>query len=163
MSKNEARQLRVEAYNDENGRIPFPIDPFTIARNLGINVEIVPLDPDTAGFILKESFEDKPTIYLNVRDGFQRRRFTLAHELGHFVKHRGAEEIAYVDNRDELASRGTDPNERWCNAFAAELLMPEAIVKKDWALGKSVEEMRRKFDVSMAAMTVRLSSLGLVR
>lgn len=163
MSKNEARQLRMEAYNDEDGRIPFPVDPFKIAQNLGIKVRTVPLEPDTAGFILKESFEDNPTIYLNKRDGLQRRRFTLAHELGHFVKHRGADEIAYVDNRDELASRGTDPNERWCNSFAAELLMPEAIVKKDWALGKSVEQMRSKFNVSMAAMTVRLNSLGLLR
>lgn len=80
----------METYNDENGRIPFPVDPFKIARNLGINVEIVPLDPETAGFILKEAFEANPTIYLNARDGVQRQRFTLAHELGHFMKHRGA-------------------------------------------------------------------------
>lgn len=159
--KDEARNLRAEAYNVD-GRMRLPIDPYAIASNLGINVRTTPLAADTAGFIIKEQNEDRPTIYLNSGDGEQRRRFTLSHELGHFVTHRDEPVLAYVDKRDELASKGTDPAERWCNAFAAELLMPEAIVKKYWAEGMSSEEIRQKFDVSKAAIAVRLTSLGLI-
>lgn len=159
--KNEARRLRDEAYNVD-GKMRMPIDVFTIAENLGLAIVPKPLPPNLAGFIIKEENESMPTIFVNANDGEQRRRFTVAHELGHYMKHRNEDEIAYVDNRDELASTGTDPAERWCNAFAAELLMPEALVKRYWAEGWSFEQIRKRFNVSKAAMSNRLNFLGLI-
>lgn len=159
--KQEARKLRDAAYNVD-GKMRLPIDLTEIAKNLNVRVETKELPSSVAGFILKEENEKFPIIYVNARDGFQRQRFTVAHELGHYIQNRDSDEIAYVDNRDELASSGTDSKERWCNAFAAELLMPEAVVKKYWAEGWKFEQIRELLDVSRAALTNRLSFLGLI-
>lgn len=159
--RDDARQLRRDAYN-VNGKMRLPVDVFQIAERLGIRVEPTPLPKNVAGFIIKEANEETPTIYVNEKDGPQRQRFTVAHELGHFITHREDAEIAYVDNRDELASSGTDPLERRCNAFAAELLMPEALVERYWAEGWRFEEMRSRFDVSKAAMLTRLKHFGFI-
>lgn len=126
-----------------------PIDPFQIAASLGIRVFRTPLEIGTAGFILKEKDDELPVIYLNASDGLQRQRFTLAHELGHYVEHRDDAQIAYMDMRDELAYSGTDCTERWYNAFAAELLMPAALIKRYWAQGKSFEHIRQKLQVCL--------------
>ena len=160
--KREARKLRSEAYNID-GKMRLPIDVAEIAKQLNVRVEVRELPSSVAGFIIKEESEPFPVIYVNSGDGSQRRRFTIAHELGHYIQNRYSEEIAYVDNRDELASTGTDPNERWCNAFAAELLMPESVVKKYWAEGWEFERIQKLLDVSKSALTYRLNSLGLVQ
>ena len=159
--RDDARQLRRDVYN-VNGKMRLPIDVFEIADRLGIPIESTPLPQNVAGFIIKEADEEMPTIYVNEEDGPQRQRFTVAHELGHYIVHREDAEIAYVDNRDELASTGTDDLERRCNAFAAELLMPEALVKRYWAEGWKFEDMRRRFDVSKAAMLNRLKHFGFI-
>ncbi|WP_197501753.1 ImmA/IrrE family metallo-endopeptidase [Mycobacterium sp. 1164985.4] len=141
--------------------MPLPVDPFAIAQNLGIAVKQEVLDDNLAGFIVREN-GGQVEIFLNALDAHVRQRFTLAHELGHFFKNRGEENIGYVDERSELASSGTDPSEVWCNQFAAELLMPAAIVKKYWAEGMSLDDLRNKFRVSTAAIEYRLKNLGLV-
>ncbi|ERS53261.1 MULTISPECIES: ImmA/IrrE family metallo-endopeptidase [Corynebacterium] len=160
-SKSGARNLRAEIYN-VNGRMRMPIDVHQMARDLNIEIVQKSLPAEVAGFILKEARDEFPTIYVNAKDGPQRQRFTIAHELGHYVQERTKEQLAYVDNRNELASTGVDPQERWCNAFAAELIMPEASVKKYWAEGWSFEEIRTRLDVSKAALTNRLASLRLI-
>lgn len=159
--KHDARKLRSEAYNVD-GKMRLPIDVEQIAQNLNVQVKVKELPPSVAGFIIKEASEPFPVIYVNSGDGSQRRRFTIAHELGHYFQNRDSEEIAYVDNRDELASTGTDPKERWCNAFAAELLMPESVIKKYWAEGWEFERIRELLNVSKAALTNRLNFLGLI-
>lgn len=120
------------------------------------------MDSDTAGFILKEP-GGKPEIFLNAMDADVRQRFTLAHEIGHFVRNGSDEEMGYVDKRDELASLGVSPTEIWCNRFAAELLMPAAILKKWWARGDDPESIRERMGVSKPAFANRLSTLGLLR
>lgn len=160
--KQEARNLRSEAYNVD-GKMSLPIDVRAIADNMNIQIVEKELPSSVAGFILKEENDPFPVIYVNAQDGFQRQRFTIAHELGHYVQNRHSDEIAYVDNRDELASSGTDPKERWCNAFAAELIMPESVVKKYWAEGRKFEQIRKLLGVSKAALGNRLNFLGLIQ
>jgi len=119
------------------------------------------LDPDVFG-ILQIPAEGRPLIHLNSGDGRLRRRFTCAHELGHYCKRAEegshAEHIAY---RDETTSKGTDVEERFANAFAAALLMPEHLVEQRFALGEGETEMADFFEVSEAALVNRLKSLGL--
>lgn len=160
--KREARKLRSEAYNVD-GKMRLPIDVAEIAKELNVKVEVRELPSSVAGFIIKEANESFPVIYVNSGDGPQRRRFTIAHELGHYIQNRDSKEMAYVDNRDEMASTGTDPKERWCNAFAAELLMPESVVKKYWAQGWEFERIRELLNVSKAALANRLNSLDLIQ
>jgi hypothetical protein len=101
-------------------------------------------------------------IWLNADEGLPRRRFTLAHELGHWVCQclQGATAPRYC--RADVI--GLDPQakalEREANVFAAELLMPEEAIREAWA--GSVAGCAETFGVSSEAMHWRLYNLGLV-
>lgn len=161
--REAAREMRMRYWNDSMGNIPLPVDPWEIADRIGIQARPAPLDGNLAGFIIRE-FAGGPTeIYFNEQDAEVRQRFTVAHELGHFYRHKDDDdELGFVDERAELAQAGTDPEEVWANQFAAELLMPAALVKRWWAEGWSITQLRRKFHVSTPAISNRLSSLGLI-
>lgn len=91
---------------------------------------------------------------------FGRRRFTLAHELGHFLMHEGD----FTDSGFETPSNSI---EREANLFAKELLMPSHIVAQTYKAFKSlnidlevVSELSWVFRVSKESMAIRLSELG---
>jgi Zn-dependent peptidase ImmA (M78 family) len=105
-----------------------------------------------------------------------RQRFTIAHEIGHFVlrHHSESGEHVHVDEgwkvsaRNERSAKGVDVHEIEANRFAAYLLMPEALLKaKVTALRRTtlsesdVLELAKDFKVSEQAMTLRLRSLRL--
>lgn len=142
-----------------DGRLP--IDPVRIARALGIDVITAHLADDVAGAIVKELGQD-PSIVLNAQDSQNRQRFTCAHEIGHYVRReeRG-EDYEYIDYRDIFSSTGQHDEERFANAFAACLLMPDEHVRRFHAEGLSDIQMALRFDVSRDAMTFRLLNLGL--
>lgn len=93
-----------------------------------------------------------------------RQRFSLAHELKHVLD-------------DEIIDRlpaglypslgGYSPHERAervCDRFAAALLMPKVILRADWADGiQDIAKLARRYDVSRAAMRIRLNQLGLIK
>lgn len=150
-------------WNDSMGNVPFPVDPWEIAERIGIQVRPAALNGNLAGFIIREAVGGPTEIYFNEHDAEVRQRFTVAHELGHYYRHKDDDdELGFVDERAELAQAGTDPEEVWANQFAAELLMPAALVKRWWAEGMSVDQLRRKLHVSTPAINNRLSSLGLI-
>jgi hypothetical protein len=99
-----------------------------------------------------------------------RRRFTIAHEVGHWVcqVRAGRGEPFHcridpsVDATPEAARPLTDPREREANVFAAELLMPEDLVRRTLARGVPRADLARRFDVSPPAMAWRLYNLGVV-
>ncbi|WP_181064229.1 ImmA/IrrE family metallo-endopeptidase [Pseudoclavibacter sp. AY1F1] len=155
-----AKRLRIDAWN-RDGQIHFPVDPFAIADKLGIKTSRGILDADTAGFIVKRHGADQVRAVVNASDAPVRQRFTLAHELGHYVQHKDDAELGFVEERAVLSSTGTSWPEIWANKFAAELLMPRATVVKWWASDRTVEDMARRFDVSKAAMLHRIKNLGL--
>lgn len=113
------------------------------------------------GALMKQPHQD-PTIMINQGDGENRRRFTCAHELGHFVRRaEEAEEYATVDLRSGLSAAGSDPEEIYANEFAACLLMPADSIKTYRETGLSDLEMAIRFRVSRGAMQHRLENLGL--
>src|SRR5262249_27226401 len=59
-----------------------------------------------------------------------RRRYSIAHEIGHFILHPPEEAYIDVAARSEKSSDGTDPREIEANAFAAALLMPEPLLRQ---------------------------------
>lgn len=90
-----------------------------------------------------------------------RRRFTVAHELGHWVCQVVEGQAAPVYCRAVDLSEATDRAlEREANVFAAELLMPEPLVRQRFA--GSVADCAALFAVSGEAMHWRLYNLGLV-
>ena len=93
----------------------------------------------------------------------RRYRFTIAHELGHWICHaheRAEAEPVYCRQAD-LARDADRALEREANVFAAELLMPEPLVRSAWSELRSAEEVATRFDVSPTAMRWRLFSFGL--
>ena len=91
-----------------------------------------------------------------------RQRFTLAHELGHWVCQvkEGHEAPVYCRAAD-VAPTADRALEREANVFAAELLMPEPAVRTEWAKAESAAELAAWFGVSEEAMTWRLYNVGL--
>lgn len=87
-----------------------------------------------------------------------RRRFTIAHEIGHWVCHR-ADVPAGCTPQDAGASR--DPREREANTFAASLLMPAGRVRAAHAHEPDAARLATRFVVSAEAMAWRLYNLGL--
>lgn len=69
--------------------------------------------------------------FVNADDILPRRRFSAAHELGHAVLHRGSMGRYRADTEKTLLETddATDALEREANRFAAELLMPEAVLR----------------------------------
>ncbi len=109
--------------------------------------------------------EPLPVILLNGSDSVRGRIFSLFHELGHLLLH----EVHLCDWRDEAGWKGSS-TEVWCNAFAANLLVPaEALTAEFGPLGKGAAsapdwaEARRlsqHFKVSQEVILRRLVTLG---
>lgn len=113
------------------------------------------------GALIKRPGQD-PTIVINQDDGKNRRRFTCAHELGHYVRRsEDLEEYSTVDLRSGLSTEGTNEDEIYANEFAASLLMPEREVARMVEEGASDLEMTLRFLVSREAIQFRLKNLGI--
>lgn len=153
--------LKTRWRHTETGVVEVPVDPVAIARDLGVEVFAVTLaDPELSGMLVKRRGEG-PRIYLNHAQHEHRRRFTCAHEIGHYVKHAidgDDEAFEYVDFRNHVSGQGTDPDERWANAFAAALLMPADYVVEHFPfLGHT--GLAHELRVSLEAIGHRISSL----
>lgn len=158
-SKDE--ELIIEKYQ---GQIPVPIAD--IAKDLGLKVmQTVEFNDSQSGSIQKTG--DSYVIYLNASHSYTRKRFTLAHEIAHYLLHKdvlGSKE--HIDltkqpvlSRSKERSRESNKIEIEANSLAADLLMPEVEFKKFWKTYDSTEDLANKFNVSAAAATVRSKQL----
>lgn len=149
-----------------------PINPISIAKNLGISVEKAPFSEDLSGVLMRE--DGHAIIALNKAHPKLRQRFTVAHELGHFaLKHQGDMFVDHkvLNKRDGRSKIAIDPQEIEANAFAAALLMPERMVLDaviDIAADGTpqrndlIKRLAKTFEVSALAMEFRLVNLGLI-
>ena len=115
-------------------KVPVPLE--MIGEHLGAKIRIAPLDEELSGIIFIR--DGMPIIGINAIHHPNRQRFTLAHEFGHLVLHKHLiTSMVHVDKklpffmRDAKSATGTDKIEIEANQFAAELLMPEAILLKE--------------------------------
>ncbi|MBM6757030.1 ImmA/IrrE family metallo-endopeptidase [Collinsella tanakaei] len=148
-----------------DGMISIPVDVDLIAQRIGLEVQRMRLSDGTDGLLVKNEAYKPFKAVLDVGSGERRARFTLAHEIGHYVHkyqdHPDGELAGIVERRNSLSSQGTDPEEIWANGFAAQLLMPARIVARLWGDGWSIDAMADMFNVSSLAMGTRVTSLGL--
>lgn len=95
-------------------------------------------------------------IRLRASDGPLRHRFTIAHELGHYVLHSQFGRIAPM-----IAGRKGSNRVEWeANWFAAEYLMPESVFKSAAAdLKDNILALAGRFMVSIEAAEVRLKTI----
>ncbi len=140
------------------GNAPIPDLRRIIASRTDVVLIERPLSIDLDGAYAYDEPLHLGFIYLNARPIWTRRRFTMAHELGH---HSLAHRSGIDKNIFEVSS---DPQEIEANAFAAELLMPAAGVHSAPRVHDrgDVAELAAHFLVSGRAMIVRLHALGLI-
>lgn len=169
MSYKRAVQTAESILADIGCRIP--VDVGEIAEAHAVFVAEQDLEDSVSGvLVIKES---KGVIGVNANHHPNRQRFTVAHELGHFLLHRDAGRV-FVDRspvffRDGESSEGTSQQEIEANSFAAALLMPETELRKllndhpiDAFDEMSVRRLAARLGVSVQALTIRLTRLGLV-
>jgi Zn-dependent peptidase ImmA (M78 family) len=140
-------------------RAPVPVED--VADSL-CGLRVVEVDGIAeSGMLLPQLRE----VRVNARECAQaprRRRFTVAHEIGHWLLHAQGAVPRTVWCRITDGSEPGDALEREANRFAAELLMPEAWVRDEAARsGADREALAQRFDVSEIAMGWRLFNLGL--
>lgn len=134
-----------------------PVDVFRILMESGVFVHYT--DSSDFSGASKVDEEGNARIWVNKTEARVRQRFTAAHEFGHILLHEG------LLFRDYVFVGSSDPLEWAANKFAAELLMPEWLVKHAFRVfHNDVKAMAKYFDVSEAAMGIRNSQInGMVR
>jgi Zn-dependent peptidase ImmA (M78 family) len=137
-----------------------PVDVDALAQALGLHVTYVLLSDHLAGSISKAG--DAYEIKVNKQHYRNRQRFTLAHEIAHFVLHRDMIGNGVTDNK-LYRSHLSNYHETQANRLAADILMPKAQVELIFLhSGRSVEKCAMQFEVSRSAMEIRLKGLGLL-
>ena len=144
-------------------RSPVPVEK--IAQNLGIEVKYEAAEDDLSGALVREP-KGRVVIGVNSAHHPNRQRFTIAHEIGHFILHKGMSLHVDQDFRINLRDGSTNDEEIDANAFAAELLMPTDFIGRDMqktgGVGQqALERLARRYQVSARAMEIRLTNLGL--
>lgn len=131
------------------------------AETLGLYVLIVELDP-VGGEGAYVSLEGAGASVINGRQPSGRRRYTLAHEIGHHVM--GDEYVT-----DWELDRPRDDTERRINAFAIHLLMPRQSIQRAWRdLGgqasprEAAIALAQDYRVSWSAVCGHLRNLSLI-
>ena len=133
---------------------------------IGVHVFIDGLDSKLAGlYAYIENFGY--CILVNRRHPQARRRWTIAHEYGHFLFDRDRRGVDYAEPMQRKPE-----NERFADAFAMHFLMPSEGVQRrfhdtyqqkgDVSVG-DVLRIADYYGVSLMAMVLRLESLGLIR
>lgn len=135
------------------------IDISSLANKLGLNVYSMNFTDNTlSGYIRFDNNEKK--IFVNNIHPITRQRFTVAHEIAHYLLHN---EILVKEGGTPLFRGGeSNPAEQQANRLAAAILMPRSKVIQLYSSIKDINYLAQLFWVSRVAMSNRIVSLGLV-
>ena len=139
-----------------------------LARDLGVAaVKIASMPTGVSGQISNEN--GQYVIRVNRNEARERQRFTIAHELAHFLLHRHVIDASPNGITDNVLYRSGAPEqiEFEANRLAAEIVMPmkliEAKLKTNFGgivTEATIESLADSFEVSKAAMEIRLSQFA---
>lgn len=155
----------------DHGLLQVPVDPLRVANALGIKVmNAVFSEEDKSGAIVKRG--NNFSIYLSSTESPGRKRFTIAHEIGHKLLHMGTGgDAEFVDTEDNFRTKDAPDEGGWtemrrreweANVFASALLMNKELVLEKWRENSDPAMLAFTFQVSLTAMMVRLTQLGLI-
>lgn len=136
-----------------------PLDVSRLTQSLGIIMRMQPMQGDESGSLKKDKKTGEWIITVNSLHHPNRQRFTIAHELGHYIKHSGLNDTF----EDKVFFRNGETNnlEIEANRFAAELLMPEILFRNYTSTTSSdISDIANEFGVSSMAVRVRAKQLG---
>jgi len=164
---SEAKKLEIQAQvNDllvslsgDNNKVSLPVDLTTILSNQNIKLR----EKTFADKKISGAYDRKnQTIWIAKSEPYERKVFTVAHELGHFLLHEGIPQEIFWRNQLVQIAQEKDINEVEANFFAACLLMPEKIIRNYWELSHELDILAKIFGVSNTAVYWRLKNLGLM-
>jgi len=152
---------------DELAITSFPVDPEAVAGAKGISVETHTKFPQGRyGALVRQGDLFRIVVWAGCPT-LGHRRFTIAHELGHY--HLDGHVEALLASSSTAVSNGSnytgrkDPLEVEADAFASELLMTERfarpVIKSLTAGLTAVREIANQFVVSFSAAAIRLAML----
>ena len=139
--------------------LEFPVNVIHIANNLGYECKIFHGDAKMKNISGVVDYDNKQ-ININDSESPCRKRFTIAHEIGHIILHPGENRI---DFRTQPSDRPFDVKEFEANEFAGCLLMPRDIFSQKYLHSSFLKEVCDFFGVSEQALLVRADRLGLAK
>ena len=158
---------------EKNNISEAPVNIEKICQYYDIEVEPIDAEDNLSGFFLVNDKKIKMIGY-NKNHSDNRKRFTIAHEFGHFQLHLQSDQKFFIDNnskffRNEKSSSGELKQEREANAFAAALLMPVPLLERELEKINDNEDidsivifLSSRFLVSEESMRYRLINLGVI-
>jgi len=123
-----------------------------------LGIEVIRGMADSIDAMLIHVPPGKPVIAVNSSRPLCRRRFSIAHEIGHYLL--GHNSLSFSESGGGMIKRESR-QERAANAFAAEFLMPKVMLSRE-AHRYTLRALALRYKVSMQAMEIRLKELGLV-
>ena len=137
------------------------IDIEAIAYHVGAFIKYRPLDGCEGRIV---GTDDRAVITVNSRAIPTRRRFSAAHELGHWHHHRGRSLVCRSDDIGN-PTKGPMSPERVPDGYAADLLMPHYLFAPmanqiGETTFRAVEDLRQEFNTSITATAIRLVEYG---
>lgn len=153
---NYAQSLLTRLWDRE-----IPIAPDKIINKID-DIELIyeSMPDNMSGKINYDFSKNKYIIAVNKNHHPNRQRFTVAHELGHYILNHGNKEDTLYRDKDGMY----EPDEIEANEFAAELLMPSGVLRHlilEQGIA-NVTTLAQKFWVSEQAMLFRLKNLGFI-
>jgi Zn-dependent peptidase ImmA (M78 family) len=162
----EINNITRDILRNLNITVASEIDLEVITKAHDVKLKASDLDDSISGFfVIKNGIAN---IVYNRYQSLVRQRFTIAHELGHYILEHNKElslsKTQLPIYRNEKSSTGEDKMEREANLFAATLLMPadfiEFEIDNDFLnQGNRIGYLAKKFKVSEQAMSYRLAYL----
>jgi Zn-dependent peptidase ImmA (M78 family) len=168
-------EAKVDSLLREHGVDAVPVPVEAIARASGLPIVEADMEADVSGALVRSGRVQG--IAVNANQAHVRKRFTVAHELGHHVlNHVDSDHLDWqftVIRRDGRSSEAEDDREIAANFFAASLLMPKGWLRQDVERSRrfdgevrldedDIHSLARKYKVSETAMRYRLQNLGFI-
>lgn len=145
----------------------YPVKLGKIAKELGVYIKVSSMKAGVSGQVMRE--DDGYVIRVNRHEARERQRFTIAHELAHFLLHKSVIDSSPEGIKDNVLYRSGEPEriEYEANRLAADIVMPMPLVEKvlrdefDGVITEAtIESLAARFQVSKAAMEIRLSTFA---
>jgi hypothetical protein len=138
-----------------------PVNVLGLAKELGLNVwGMNSLPSNISGKIFRDPANGGSSgfsIAVNSTEAPVRQRFTIAHEIAHFLLHRAQLENGDLIDDTMYRSGLSSAEEAAANKMAAHILMPFSLINSLVSAGiTDVSELAGRLQVSQTAMRIRL-------
>lgn len=172
MTRNEVLD-RAEKFCKEHNITTYPVRIIELCEKYGFKVYERYMATEVSGIIIAQKenitgFDTSKLIMVNLSDSARRRRFTIAHELAHYILHKTDENQVFA-HRD---AGQTNSLEIEANTFASALLMPKKLIydalsylsddSRNISNSTLIKYIADSFVVSAQAAQIRLEQLGVI-